>query len=85
MPSVDVRCHATGGGRASIAVEGHLSQSSSVRVHLQHRFATLAGSVPGRPSDPQAGPIRYPVSVFRALPNNNEAVYVFLFQKPWRS
>jgi hypothetical protein len=47
------------------------------------QLARLAGSVPEGPSAPEAGLIRYPVSVYRALPNNKEPVIVFLFEKPW--
>jgi hypothetical protein len=47
------------------------------------RLATLGGSAQGRPSESEAGPIRYPVSVYRALPNSKEPVIVFLFEKPW--
>jgi hypothetical protein len=32
--------------------------------------------------DPQAGPIRYPVNVYKVLPGLTP-VHVFLFQKPW--
>ena len=33
-------------------------------------FATTARSVQGQLGESPAGPIRYPVSVFRAIPNN---------------
>jgi hypothetical protein len=53
-------------------------------VTRRDQLARLAGSVPGGASALGAGLIRYPVSVYRALPNNKGPVIVFLFEKPWK-